>query len=169
MRLGHDLLWLHSWAERFRDPELGRGTQLPRVAGLGWEAPVTKMPETTQDIAYDKNLQQLRIGDGVITGVRSDVWNYTVSGMQVVPKWLGYRTVRGAGRAASSKNPLDKIRPTAWVDAWNDELLDLLRMLTVTLDRQPQQAALLDKICSGSLISGDHLPKPTALQRKPPR
>lgn len=167
--LGRELLWLHTWAERFNDPESGRGTRLPRIAGLGWQSQVTKMPETTADIAYDKTTQRLRVGDGVITGIRPDVWGYSVSGMEVVKKWLGYRTGKGAGRAASSDNPLDKIRPAVWPDAWNDELLDLLRMLTRTLDLQPVQAELLARICNGPLIGADMLPKPAALQRTPPK
>ena len=82
---------------------------------------------------------------------------------------LGYRTAKGTGRAASSNNPLDKIRPAAWPDAWNDELLDLLRLLTRTLDLQPMQSDLLDRICAGSLVGASELPMPTVLQRKPPK
>lgn len=169
VKFGRELLWLHTWGERLRESSVGRGSQLPRIVGIGWEAPVGKMPVSPQDIAYDKDTQRLRIGDGVVTGVREDVWNYTVSGMQVVPKWLGYRTAKGSGRAASSTNPLDKIRPAMWVDDWNDELLDLLRILTATLDLQPKQADLLDRICSSDLIPGADLPKPSTLQRKPPK
>ena len=167
--LGRELLWLHTWAERFRDASAGRGQFLPHVDGLGWESPVTKMPQTPADIAYDKDMQRLRVGDGVITGVRPDVLGYSVSGMEVVKKWLGYRTAKGTGRAASSDNPLDKIRPATWPDEWNDELLDLLRMLTRTLELQPAQADLLDRICGGALIAASGLPVPTALQRRPPR
>ena len=167
--LGRELLWLHTWAERFSDPKAGRGRRLPRIEGIGWELPITKMPQASADIAYEKNTQRLRIGDGVITGIRPDVWGYSVSGMEVVKKWLGYRTAKGAGRAASSKNPLDKIRPASWPDEWNDELLDLLRMLTRTVELQPLQSELLDRICDGALVAGSELPKPTALQRKPPK
>ena len=167
--LGRELLWLHTWAERFNDPEAGRGSRLPHMEGIGWESHITKMPQTNSDIAYDKKTQQLRVGDGVVTGVRPDVWGYSVSGMEVVKKWLGYRTAKGTGRAASSNNPLDKIRPSAWPDAWNDELLDLLRMLTRTLDLQPMQSDLLDRICAGSLVGASELPMPTVLQRKPPK
>lgn len=167
--LGRELLWLHTWAERFLDSSLGRGRTIPQIAGIGWLAQVDRMPETNADIAYDENTLRLHIGDGIITGVRADVWKYSVSGMPVVKKWLGYRTGKGAGRAASSRNPLDKDRPTSWPDEWNDELLDLLRMLTRTLDLQPAQADLLDRICEGPLVSAAQLPKPTALQRKSPK
>lgn len=167
--LGRELLWLHTSAERCTDAAVGRGNRIPRMDGIGWQTPVAKMPQTSADIRYDKGTQRLRVGDGVITGVRPDVWSYSVSGMEVVKKWLGYRTAKGAGRAASSKNPLDRIRATAWPDEWNDELLDLLRVLTRTVELQPVQAELLDRICAGPLIAAHELPKPSALQRKPPK
>lgn len=169
VQLGRHLLWLHTWAERFVDADAGRGPRLPRLDDIGWDTEVTRMPQSSKDIVYDEAAQHLRIGDGVVTGVRPDVWRYSVSGMQVLPKWLGYRTAKGSGRAASSKNPLDKIRPSAWPDAWNDELLDLLRLLTVTLDKQPAQADLLERICAGPLITSGELPQPTPAQRKPPK
>lgn len=167
--LGRELLWLHTFAERFCDADAGRGAQVPHADGLGWRTSVTHMPQTSADIAYDKDKCELHVGAGVVTGVREDVWNYSVSGMPIVKKWLGYRTAKGAGRAASSKNPLDHIRAATWPDEWNDELLDLLRVLTRTLDLQPAQADLLDRICTGALIAADVIPRPTALQRKPPK
>lgn len=167
--LGSELLWLHTWTERFLDADSGRRKKIPQIDGMEWAAPVTRMPETSVDLVYDELTLQLRVADGVITGVRKDVWNYSVSGMPIVKKWLGYRTIKGSGRAAFSKNPLDIVRPTSWPDEWNDELLDLIRMLTRTLDLQPAQADLLDRICAGPLVSAAQLPKPTAPQRMPPK
>jgi hypothetical protein len=88
--------------------------------------------------------------------------------MPILKKWLGYRTAKGAGRAASSENPLDRIRPEAWPDEWNDELLDLLRVLTLSIEKHAQQADLLDRICAGPLIAAADLPKPTDSEREPP-
>lgn len=88
--------------------------------------------------------------------------------MAVLPKWLGYRTAKGAGRATSSKSTLDKVRPTEWPDEWNDELLDLIRILTLTLDRQAELADLLDRVCAGSLIPANDFPRPTEAERQPP-
>lgn len=167
--LGQRLLWLHTYAERLRDPTNGRGDTIPAVPGLLWTVPVTQMPEKPSNIKYDPNKQILTVGNGKVAGVRPEVWNYSVSGMQVVPKWLGYRTARGAGRAASSKNPLDRIRLTTWPDEWSKELIELLTVLTITIDLQPEQAALLDAICDGPLIPADELPKPTAAERKEPK
>lgn len=166
--LGRYMLWLHTYAERFVDPTAGRGRDLPEVEGIGWETEVSRMPKDGSDIDYDHAGWVLQIGDGQIAGVRPDVWNYAVSGLKVVSKWLGYRTVEGSGRAASSKSELDKIRPLEWVDAWNDELLDLLRILTLTLDRQAKTEDLLERICKGPLISANELPMPKASERLVP-
>lgn len=167
--MGRELIWLHTYAERLQDKAAGRGRHVPPVPGLGWEKQVIQMPQTLADINYEAASQTLKIGDGLITGVRKDAWNFRVSGMQVVKKWLGYRTIKGTGRAASSKNPLDMIRPTSWPDEWNDELLDLLRVLTHTLEKQESQADLVDRICTCHLIPADAIPKPIGLEKKAPR
>lgn len=168
VREGRRLLWLHTYAERFRDEADGRGERVPEVPGLEWIAPVDAMPERPADLRYDVDRCVLHVGSGRIAGVRSDVWGFEVSGMPVVKKWLGYRTVRGAGRAASSKNPLDRIRPTTWPDAWSEELLDLLRVLTLTLDAEPRLAELLEGICAGPTFTADELPVPPPESRQPP-
>lgn len=165
---GKDLLWLHTHAERMIDQSAGRASRLPEVEGIGWDVAVTRIPEDTSEIGYDEESGTIAVGDGRVGGVRPEVWAYSVSGMQVLPKWLGYRTRKGTGRAVSSNSELDRIRPTEWHDKWNDELLDLVRILTITVDRQPDLANLLERICEGELISEADLPKPTAEQRMPP-
>jgi hypothetical protein len=165
---GRHRLWLHTFAERLRDPAAGRGSDVPLVDGIGWDTPVTRMPADGGDIDYDRDEGTLRIADGLVTGVRNDVWTFEVSGMQVLPKWLGYRTARPAGRAASSSSELDRIRPETWPDAWNDELLDLIRVLTLTLDGEPALADLLDSICDGPLVEASLLPSPAKAEGQPP-
>jgi hypothetical protein len=141
---------------------------VPEVEGIGWDRDVSRLPADMSEISYDTETGTLTIGDGQVSGVRQDVWAYSVSGMQVLPKWLGYRTRKGAGRATSSSSALDKMRPKGWADEWNDELLDLVRILTLTLDRQPALADLLDRVCDGPLIRGADLPTPTDEERQPP-
>ena len=167
--LGTWLLWLHTYAERLQDKAKGRGRYVPFVPGLDWQEPVRTMPETPKDLHYDAETQVLSVGDGRVGGVAPEVWEFSVSGMPVVKKWLAYRTQKGAGRAASSDNPLDHIRPTAWADEWNDELLELLRVLTLTVEKHAEQASLVDRICDGPLIPASELPKPKDTERKPPK
>jgi hypothetical protein len=163
-----ECLRLHTYAERMIDEATGRTRRLPQIGGIGWDVAVTRIPEDPSEIGYDEESGTITVGDGRVGGVRPEVWAYSVSGMQVLPKWLGYRTRKGTGRAVNSGSELDRIRPTAWHDDWNDELLDLVRILTITVDRQPDLADLLDRICEGELISEADLPKPTAEQRMPP-
>lgn len=167
--LGMELLWLHTYTERFRSKASGRSSILPNVAGLRWVKTVSDMPDKPNDVRYDEKSQQLLIGNGVVAGVRKDVMAYSVSGMEVVWKWLGYRTAKGAGRAARSSNPLDQIRATRWPVAWNEELIELLTVLTVTIDRQPAQERLLEAICGGPLVAASELPTPSDAERKEPK
>jgi hypothetical protein len=88
--------------------------------------------------------------------------------MQVLPKWIGYRTRKGTGRAVNSASALDQVRPQHWIDEWNDELLDLIRVLTLTVDRQTALADLLGSVCEGPLIPAGSLPRPTEAERQPP-
>lgn len=165
---GRELLWLQTYAERFVDAAAGRPANVPYVEGVGWDREVSRLPEDTSEIGYDEESGSIIVGDGRVGGVRPEVWAFSVSGMQVIPKWLGYRTRKGTGRATSSTSALDQIRPTEWADEWNDELLDLVRILSITMDRQADLADLLERICNGELISAQDLPEPGDAERKPP-
>jgi len=163
------LIWLHTYAERFRDSKEGRHDRVPRVKGLGWETPVSELPPTANDISYDAGTRILRVGDGSVGNVDPAVWEYSLSGMELVKKWLGYRTAKGIGNAATKPKPLDRIRPQTWIDSWNDELLDLLRVLTLTTRQFPEQDAILQAICDEELVLATELPKPTAVQQQVPK
>lgn len=164
---GRELLWLHTYSERFRSDE--RGSAVPRDGSIGWITPVNNIPADLGDVTYDEAGATLTIGDGTVAGVKPDVWRYEVSGMQIVRKWLGYRTRRGAGRAARNPSPLDAIRPSEWTPDWNDELIDLIVVLTRTLELRPKGIELLDRVCSGPLISASDLPPVPDELRQPPK
>jgi len=165
--VGERALWLHTYAERFRDDQ--RGKTIPIEKGISWVKPVSQMPKTVAEVGYDSENEILKVGDGRVAGIKQDVWEFSVSGMQVVKKWLGYRTRKGAGRAKNSKNPLDHIRMETWPDEWNIELLELLSVLTYTVEMQPKQADLLERICNGPLISASDLPKLAKAETKVPK
>jgi hypothetical protein len=141
---------------------------VPNVDGISWTDPVLAMPADADAISYDEVTHVLTVGSGRVSGVRPGVWAYSVSGMPVIEKWLGYRTGKPAGRAATSTSALDAMRPVNWPDERNDELLDLIRVLTITLDQQLVLSALLDRVCAGPLIAGSELPVPSAAERKTP-
>ncbi|BAC19761.1 type ISP restriction/modification enzyme [Corynebacterium efficiens] len=169
VEMGYELLWLQTFGQRFTSDARPLG-RVPRIDGLFWLESVNTLPQDMKEISYDAETHQLHIADGVISGVLPEVWTFEVSGMKVLDKWLGARTRKGIGRAAGkSATPLDRIRPTEWEDEWNDELLDLLRMLTRTVELGPQQMQLLEEIVQGELITADQLPSPTDAERKVPK
>jgi hypothetical protein len=170
VRIGREVVWLQTYGARFWDQEHPRG-RVPMVEGIGWDTPVGVMPASPESISYDPRARQLTIGDGTVSGVTPKVWDYSVSGFKVVPRWIGSRTRKGVGRAAnpSLASPLDRIRPDRWEDEWNDELLDLLRVLTLLVNLEPAQEDLLKRIAAGPLIRASALPHPTALERRVPK
>lgn len=167
--IGQELLWLQTFGQRFTSDARPQG-RVPRIDGLFWLESVNTLPENTKEISYDAETHQLHIADGIVSGVLPEVWAFEVSGMKVLDKWLGARTRKGIGRAAGkTATPLDRIRPTEWEDEWNDELLDLLRMLTRTVELGAQQRQLLEEVVQGELITTDQLPSPTDAERKVPK
>lgn len=159
---GKCLIWLQTFGERF-------GTGSIPTEGIEWSAEPTRLPDGKTDLVYDAATQALRVADGTLRGVPEDVWRFSVSGMEIISKWLGYRMVGPAGRAASSSSPLDRIRPTAWVHDWSDELVEIVAVLRETVALLPTGIALLDEIVAGPLIPAAELPNTPAWMRQPPK
>ena len=135
--LGRRLLWLHTYGERLVPPGHKPGRIPPGKAKClkGTPAAPEKYPEK---FSYDLAGRQLHVGEGVFGPVRPEVWEFSVSGFQVVQHWLAHRMKKGAGKKSS---PLDKIRPAAW--QFDEELLDLLWVLEHTVDLWPSLAKAL--------------------------
>ena len=158
--LGRDLLWWHTWGERFVPTGI---TKLPQGQAQQIK-PVDGMPEKLEHNAYDPITQELSVGTGVFGPITPDVWDFEVSGLKVLKSWLGNRV---RGRKGRRSSPLDDIRPDRWTQT--DELLRLLAILEHTVEVTPVAAELLEEIVSGPLILAKDLPEPTDAQRKPPR
>ena len=157
VELGRDLLWYHTYGERFRpdgcyEPPQGDARQILPIKGY---------PKTFR---YKLEDQVLEVGTGRFSPVSQDVWDFEVSGLKVLRSWLGYRMAKRKGRKSS---PLDNMRPRRWV--FTDELLSLIAILQHTIDVTPTAAQLLAEIVAGPLILGTDLPQPTAAERKPPK
>ena len=130
VELGRDLLWYHTWGERFR-PDGAKN--LP--SGDAREvSPIKGYPNTFR---YTPEDQMLEVGTGWFGPVSQDVWDFEVSGLKVLRSWLGYRMAKRKGRKSS---PLDNMRPRRWV--FTDELLRLIAILQHTSDVTPTAAQL---------------------------
>ncbi|MET8989371.1 type ISP restriction/modification enzyme [Nonomuraea wenchangensis] len=153
VHLGKRILWLHTYGERFADSAEGRPTGPPKPDLPHRAKSQVAIPGTTEempdDISYDPETATLRVGSGRISPVLPEVWAYEVSGMKIVKKWFGYRKKNPAGRKSS---PLDNIHSEEWPAEFTTELLQLLHVLTLCVELEPNQTDLLEKICKSPLI-----------------
>jgi hypothetical protein len=121
-------------------------------------------------MSYDESNRRLRIGDGYVENVEKDVWLYEVSGKQILPQWFSYRRAHrdrpiiGERRTPSS---LGNIQPEHWLPDYTSELINVLNVLGLLINIAPQQAEVLEKICSGPLIAADDLRLGGALDLPP--
>lgn len=159
---GERLIWLQTFGERMNAEEI------PTV-GVAWVDEPTRLPDSTADVRYDRATGTLHVADGELMGISVKAWEFEVSGMNVLRKWLGYRMSKPTGKAASSKSPLDHIRPTEWSQEWSTELVEIVAVLQHTLDMMPAGVELLDRIIAGPLIQADELPPVPDELRKPPK
>jgi Type ISP C-terminal specificity domain/N-6 DNA Methylase len=166
IELGRRILWLHTFGERMSDVSRGRPEGPPRLPeGLApvvsKEGEISSKPEDMPDtIGYDAGQCRLLVGHGFIEKVPLAVWQYEVSGKQVLVQWFSYRKrnrerpIIGDRRKPS---PLADIQPDHWLPEYTTELLNVLNVLAMLVELEPQQSELLDRICSGPLISEEEL------------
>jgi hypothetical protein len=162
-KLGRKLIWLHTYAERFRAAD--RGDEVPIGKATTVKGVSSAPAHYPAEYAYDAAQREITVGDGRFGPVAPEVWEFEVSGLKVVQSWLGYRMKRRAGKKSS---PLDDIRPERWTARMSDEFLELLWVLEATLAMEPDLVAVLDKVVSGPCFAASDLPQPTAAERKAP-
>jgi hypothetical protein len=162
---GRHLLWLHTYGERFIPEGMLTG-QIPQGTTRCTQGIPTSPEQYPEDFEYIEAERTLRVGEGKISPVSPEVWNFSVSGLHVVKSWLDYRKRDGAGRRSS---PLDAIRPERWTTQMTRELLELLWVLEHTLAAYPDLESILDAIVQSECFSENELPRPTDEQRIPPQ
>jgi hypothetical protein len=139
--LGRRLLWLHTFGERCEN----NGARLTGEARCV-EPPGERFPA---EFAYDAAERTLRVGEGVFGPLAPQVWEYSVSGMRIVPSWLRRRI----SRTLRHKSPLDAIALNRWTARLTGELLEVIWLLEGTLALEPELDAVLDEIVSGGGVA----------------
>jgi len=164
VRLGSELLWLHTYGERYGD---GRSWPPPFRARV-----VSAIPHDEEgypeDFYYDPATKTLKVGAGAIAPVSLAAWEYEISGWRPLGKWLNYRMREPGGRTSS---PLDQIRPRRWTAQFTEELLELIEVLERTVELNRQQAPLLESVLSSPLFTNEELgldEVPEELRNPPP-
>jgi hypothetical protein len=164
--LGRTIIWLHTFGERFADPKRSPPAGPPRMpkdaapripaAGAISQDPA-EMPDS---IDYDESKRTLLIGSGYVEGVPPEVWSYGVSGKQVLRQWFSYRKANRERPIIGDRRPpsrLGDIQPDHWLAEYTTELINLLNVLGRLVELEPAQAGLLERVCSGQLMSADEL------------
>ena len=159
VEIGRTLVWLHTYCERFV-PSGKKPGKIP----VGRVRCQKGIPNTVNDypteFSYDVGTQELKVGLGIFENVRPEVYNFSVSGLEVVKSWLAYRMRDGAGKKSS---PLDDIRPQTW--QFDHELLDLFWVLDATVDLYPSLSSLFDEVIKSELFTSTEFPQPTELEK----
>ena len=133
----------------------GRPAQLPAAprprspkAGAIPEA-ADAMPDT---ITYDATKKRLLLGPGYVENVEPAVWNYEVSGQQVLRQWFSCRKQNRERPLIGDRrppSPLGNLQPDHWLAEYTAELLNVLSVLGLLTALEPAQASMMEKICSG--------------------
>jgi hypothetical protein len=174
--LGRTVIWLHTFGERFADSKRGRPTGPPRLpreiapriptAGTISQDPA-EMPDS---IEYDEAKRRLLIGSGYVEDVAPEVWNYEVSGKQVLRQWFSYRKANRERPIIGDRRPpskLSEIQPAHWLAEYTTELINLLNVIGQLVGLEHAQAELLEQVCSGQTISIEELRAADALTMSP--
>ena len=173
VEIGRRVLWLHTFGERTIDPKHGRPAGPPRLPAASMPTipkagAISSEPDEMPDsINYDAGKHRLLVGHGFIENVPLAVWQYEISGKQVLLQWFSYRKrhrerpIIGDRRPPS---PLGDIQPDHWLPEYTTELLNVLNVLGLLVELEPMQADLLERICAGPLISGAELKAAGALE-----
>lgn len=171
--LGSTIIWLHTFGERFANPKRERPARPPRLPKevapyIPANGAISQDPaEMPDSIDYDEAKRRLLVGRGFVEGVQPQVWNYKVSGKQVLRQWFSYRKANRerpiiGDRRQPSK--LGDIQPDHWLAEYTTELLNVLNVLGHLVELEQAQAELLEKICSGLTISAEELRSAGALR-----
>ncbi len=104
------------------------------------------------EIEYDESKRRLMVGKGFIDNVPPAVWLYEVSGKRVLTQWFSYRKKNRERPIIGDRRPPSKlgdIQPDHWLAEYTTELLNVLNVLALLVEMEPDQAKLLEMICEG--------------------
>lgn len=163
--LGRRLIWLHTYGERFV-PDGQKPGPIPEGSARCTVSVPSSPDDYPEEFDYNRDTKHLTVGKGVFEPVEPEVWDFNVSGLQVVKSWLSYRMKEGAGKRSS---PLDKIRPEQWPASFTEELCRLLWIVEQTLALVPKARDCLADIVDGPVFEADELPTPTDDERAAPK
>ncbi|SKA24650.1 N-6 DNA Methylase [Enhydrobacter aerosaccus] len=175
-QLGREVVWLHTFGERYANPAKNRPSRPPRMTAseaprIPKEGAIPGAPEPLPDtMDYDPSLRRLRVGKGYIDNVSPAMWAYAVSGKEVIHQWFGYRKLDRSRPVIGDRRPpsaLDDIQLEHWPAEYTSELLNLLHVLGRLVALEPKQQRVLEDIVQGPLLGAEDLKREGALNAPP--
>ncbi|MER7376703.1 type ISP restriction/modification enzyme [Streptomyces lanatus] len=145
---GHRALWL---MRRNGDRPKLPGGRRPYV-----RAPLPSRPLTLE---YDREEETLLLGEGRISPVPPEAWDYEVAGVKVLEQWFTARVTE------PEPGTLAAIRPATWPQAWTSELLELITVLALLAELQPLDEELTSPVTTTDLRRAGVLPVPGTARR----
>ena len=127
-----------------------RGPHTPKDGAIPLDA--ESMPD---EMEYDEARRHLLVGKGFIENVAPAVWNYEVSGKRVLTQWFSYRKKHRERPIMGDRTPPSKlgdILPDHWLAEYTTELLNVLHVLALIVEMEPDQAQNLEAICAGPTL-----------------
>jgi hypothetical protein len=149
VELGRRLIRLHTYGERMMSE--GQTAEVPQGKARCLAAVPDDPAAYPEDYDYDPTKRVVRVGLGRFGPVAPEIYEFSVSGFEVVKAWLGYRMKNRSGRRSS---PLDEIGPERWTARMSDEFLELLWVLEHTLALYPELDAFLSEVVAGAVLLG---------------
>ncbi len=182
VELGSRVIWLHTYGEKYQDPQAGRPHGPPQVPDPAKRPTLAKsIPPTADrhpnDLQHHPNASTLELVDtkgrtsGTIANVTLAVRAYEIGPMNVLDSWFKYRQKHPKVKRSSE---LNDTTPQGWPTHYTQDLLELLNVLTLLTDLEPAQAKLLQVIDDGPKITDSDLREagvlpPPADVTKPPK
>lgn len=119
------------------------------------------LPSRPLDVHYDRDEKALHLGEGRISPVPPEAWDFEAGGVRVLEQWFAARLT------PAEPGTLEAIRPATWPQTWTSELLELVTVLTLLAELRPQQAALTitSPVTRAELRAAGVLPAPDAARR----
>ncbi|QNS07118.1 type ISP restriction/modification enzyme [Streptomyces xanthii] len=122
--LGRRLLWL---ARRG-----GGGAERPKLPGGRRPYVRSALPARPGELVYEREEEALVVGEGRISPVPAAAWDFTVGGVRVIEQWFARRT------APAEPGTLAAVRPATWPQSWTSELLELVTVLALQAELEPE-------------------------------
>ena len=88
--------------------------------------------------------------------MQAAVWHYEVGGKQVLLQWFNSRKREREKPQIGDRrkpSPLGDIQPDHWLAEYTTELLNVLNVLGLLVELEPQAEQLLERICAGPLVT----------------